>query len=135
MTTTLEPGFTPVEREHFLAEHRRALDAGGAEAAIADERRDHRVADFQARHPRADRLDHARRLVAIDRRQIAAPGAVEEKDVAVADRAGRSPDQDFARPWLGELDRLDRQGCAEGAADGGFGFHRQSRRSGEFRRG
>ena len=112
-----------VEREHFLAEHRRALGAGGAEAAIADERRDHGVADFEPRDPRTDRLDHARRLVAVDGGQFAPPGAVDEENVAVADRAGRGPDQDLARPRLGELDRLDRERRAEGAADGGFGFH------------
>ena len=97
-----------VEREHFLAEDGRALGAGGAEAAIADERRHHVVADFQPGHARADRLDHARRLMAVDRRQFAAPGAVEVENVAVADRAGRRPDQHFARPGLGEFDRLDR---------------------------
>ena len=75
-----------VEREHLLAEDGRALSAGGAEAAIADERRHHMVADFQARHARADRLDHARRLVAVDRRQFAAPGAVDDRRC----RCGRS---------------------------------------------
>ena len=81
------------------------------------------VADFQARHALSDRLDDARRLVAIDRRQIAAPGAVDVKNVAVANRAGRGPYQHLARPRFGKVDRLDGQGRAEGAADGGFGFH------------
>ena len=79
----------------------------------------------------ADRLDHARRLVAVDRRQLAAPGAVDIEDVAVADRAGGDPDQDLAGAGLGEFDRLDGQRRAEGAADGGSGFHgSKSRRNG-----
>ena len=112
-----------VEREHFLAEDGRALRAGGAEAAIADERRHHVVAGFQARDGGADRLDDARRLVAVDGWQIAAPGAVAEENIAVADRAGARPDQNLARARLGEFDRLNRQRSAKGAADGGFGFH------------
>ncbi len=66
-----------IEREHLLAEHRRAFGAGRAEAAIADQRRDDMIAGLEAGHARADRLDHARRLVAVDRRQFPAPGAVE----------------------------------------------------------
>ena len=81
------------------------------------------VAGLEAGDARADRLDHPCRLVAVDRWQFAAPGAVEIENVAVADRAGRGPDQDLARVRLGEFDRLDGQGLAERAADGGFRFH------------
>jgi hypothetical protein len=86
------------------------------------------VADLQPRHARADRLDHAGRLVAVDGWQIAAPGAIEEENIAVADRAGGRPDQHFARARLGELDGLDLQGRAISAAHGGSGFHGRSRR-------
>ena len=112
-----------VERKHFLAEDRRALGAGGAEPAIADERRHHMVAHFKAGDARADGFDHARRLVTVDGRQFPAPSAVDVKNVAVADRAGGRADQNLARPRLGEFDRLHGQGRAEGAADSGFRFH------------
>jgi hypothetical protein len=45
----------------------------------------------------ADRLHHARRLVAVDRRQIVAPDAVDVEIVAVADGAGGGADKDLAR--------------------------------------
>ena len=113
----------PVEREDLFAEHRRAARAGRAEAAGADQRRDHGIADLDPRDAGADRLDDARRLVAVDRRQIAAPGALPIEDVAVADRAGLDLDADLALAGLGEVDLLDRQRLSEGAADRGAGFH------------
>ncbi len=76
----------------------------------------------------------ARRLVAIDRRQIAAPGALPIEDVAVADRAGLDLDADLALAGLGEVDLLDRQRLSEGAADRGAGFHGRAPDSGERRR-
>ena len=78
---------------------------------------------FRRVTPAPDRLDHARRLVAVDRRQFAAPGAVDIEDVAVADRAGGGPDQNLARARVPKLDRLDRQRGFERAADGGSGLH------------
>jgi len=41
-----------VEREHLFAEDRRALGAGRAEAAVADERHDHAVAGLEPGHAR-----------------------------------------------------------------------------------
>ena len=84
------------------------------------------IAWLEAGHALADRLDHTRRLVAVDRRQFPAPGAVEIEDVAVADGAGSRLDQNLAPVRLGELDRLDDQGLAERAAHGGFRFHGDS---------
>ena len=81
------------------------------------------VAGLEPGHAGPDRLDHAGRLVAVDGRQFAAPGAVDVGDVAVADRAGGRPDQNLAGAGRPELDRLDGQRRAEGAADGGSGFH------------
>ena len=112
-----------IEREHLLALHRRAAGAGGAEAAGADQRRHHGIADLDPRHAGADRLDDPRRLVAVDRRQRAAPGAFPKEHVAVADRARLDLDADLALAGLGEVDLLERERLAEGAADGGAGFH------------
>ena len=112
-----------VEREDFLAEHRRALGAGRAEAAGANQRRDDRIADFQTRDAGADAFDHARRLVAVDRGQFAAPGAVEKVDVAVADRAGGDLYPHFAGAGIGELDLFDAERRSELAAYGGPGLH------------
>ena len=64
--------------------------------------------------------------MAIDRRQLAAPGALPIEDVAVTDRAGLDLDADFALAGFGEVDLLDRQRLSEGAADGGAGFHGSS---------
>ena len=41
----------------------------------------------------------------------------------MANRASRRPYQRLAGSGFGEFDRLHGQGRAEGAADGGFGFH------------
>ena len=49
-----------VEREHLFAEHRRALGAGRAEAAVADEGRDHVVAGARAGSRRARPLRRRR---------------------------------------------------------------------------
>ncbi len=112
-----------VEREHFLAEDGRPAGAGRAAAAGADQRRDDGIADLHALDAQPDRLDHARRLMAVDRRQVAAPGAVEIENVAVTDCAGGQLDPDFARTGIGEFHLFDAEGRAEGAADGGSGFH------------
>jgi hypothetical protein len=116
----------PVERKHLFAEDRRTFGAGRAEAAIADERRDDMVAGFEAGHTGSDRLDHARRLMAENRRKVAAPGAVHVEDIAVADRTGRHFDLHFTRAGRREVDGLDGQRRAKRAADGGLGFHRYS---------
>ena len=113
----------PVEREHLFAEHRRAVGAGGAEAAVADQGGDDRVARLEPSDSGSDRRDDARCLVAVDRGQVAAPGAIDIQNVAVADPAGRRLDQDFAGPRRGDLDRFDRQRRPEGPADCGSGFH------------
>src|SRR5208283_1138073 len=117
-----------VEREHLLAEYRRPFGAGGAEAAVSDQRGDDMVAGLHARHAGSDRLDHAGRLVPVDRGKVAAPGAVDIEDVAVTDGESRGPDHHFARARRGDLDGLDRQRRPERAADGGSGFHRIPRR-------
>ena len=55
------------------------------------------VAAPEPSDPGPDRLRHARRLVAVGCREVAAPGAVDIGNVAVADGAGGRPDQDLAR--------------------------------------
>ena len=69
--------------------------------------------------PGADLDDDARRLVAVHRRQRAAPGALEVVDVALADRAGGEPDPHLAAIGCCELHLLDHERFAERAADGG----------------
>ena len=58
-------------------------------------------------------------LVAVDRGQRAAPGAVGVGDVGVADGAGRDADRDLAGPGRVERHLLDAERLAEGPADGG----------------
>src|SRR5208283_3047461 len=101
---------------HLFAERRRALGAGRAEAAVANERRHDRVAGAEPAHAGPDRLDHARRFVAIDRGKVAAPGAVDIEDVAVADGASGRPDQNLAWAGLRDLDGLDGQPGPESPA-------------------
>ncbi len=96
-----------VERKNFLAEHRRTARARPAEAAGADQRRDHMIARFYAQDSRADRVDDPGGFVPVDRRQIATPGAVDKENIAVADRAGLHLDPDLAGAGLGKLDLLD----------------------------
>ena len=86
------------------------------------------IAGPQPGHARSDRLDDAGRLMAVDRRQFSAPGAVHEEDVAVADRAGPHIDENFAGAGGAKLDQFEAERRAEGAADGGSGFHAGSRR-------
>ena len=65
----------------------------------------------------ADRLDDPRRLVAVDRRARAAPGAGGVGDVAVAHRAGGDAHAHLAAPRRVELDLLDDERLAERVAD------------------
>ena len=67
----------------------------------------------------AERGDPAGGLVAVDRRQRAAPGALGIGDVGVADGAGVDRHCDLAGAGRGERDVLDAERFAEGPADGG----------------
>src|SRR6266852_8853096 len=91
-----------------------------AMAAGADQRDHDMIAALQPGDAGSDGLDDSGRLMAIDSRQVAAPGALHVVDVAVADGAGRELDLDLARAGLGDVDLLDQQGLAELATDGGF---------------
>ena len=113
----------PVEREYLLAEHRRAFRARGAGAAGADEGRDDGIAHLQARHAGTDALDDSRRLVAVDRGQVAAPGAVKIENVAMADRAGGDLDPDLAGAGVRQFHLFDAERRPERAAHGGPNFH------------
>ena len=61
--------------------------------------------------------------MAIDRRQFAAPGAVEKEMSLWQIAQAAILNSDFARAGVGQVDCLDGQRRAEGAADGGSGFH------------
>ncbi len=63
--------------------------------------------------PSPERGDAARGLVAVDGRQVAAPGAVGEGDVGMADRHGLERDLDLARPRGAQLELLDLQRGAD----------------------
>ena len=103
-----------------FASDRPPARAGRAGAAGPDQRDDHRIAQGQLAHAVTDGSDMARRLVAIDRGQGAAPAAVDIGDVGMADGAGFQRDLDLAMMRGGEGDSLDGQGCTEGVANGGF---------------
>ena len=85
-----------VEREGCLAEGVLAAGAGGAGSARPDQRHDDVVADREPLDTGPDLGDDPRRLVPVDRGQRAAPGALEEVDVALADGAGRELDPELA---------------------------------------
>ena len=71
------------------------------------------------RDARPERGDMAGGLVAVDRGQRAAPGAVGIGEVGMADRAGGDPHRDLARARRVERDLLDPERLPEGPADGG----------------
>ena len=109
-----------IERQPGLAQLALAARAEGAVAAGAQQGDDDVVARPDPRDPGAHLLDDPGRLMAGHRRQLAAPGAREEEQVAVADRAGLDPDPDLARPRFRELDLLDRERASERATDRRF---------------
>ncbi len=76
------------------------------------------VAGSQSARSRPGLLDDPGRLVPVDRRQIAAPGARGVGDVAVTDRARADPHPDLVGARPGELELLDHERLAEAAADG-----------------
>ena len=61
----------------------------------------------------ADRLDHARGLVAGDERRRRRIEAVDEVQVGMADAAGAGADQYLARPGRGDVDLCDFERRAE----------------------
>jgi hypothetical protein len=103
-----------------LAQRRLAAHALRAAPARPDERHDHVIALCDTTDALAHLLDDARRLVPVHGRQVAAPGALHEGDVAVADRAGRQADRHLARGGPAQLDVLDPQRLAERMAHRGL---------------
>ena len=74
--------------------------------------------------PVADRLHHARALVAEHRRRVAGRvGARRGVQVGVADAAGDQAHQHLARARLGQIDLLDRERLPELLEDGGADLH------------
>ena len=69
-----------------------------AHPAVRDGRQHDVVADRDERHALADLLDDARALVAEHRRRRPRDGAVEHRDVGVAEPRRDEPHQDLARP-------------------------------------
>ena len=65
------------------------------------------IAGLDVVHHRADRFDHARRLVAEHRRARERILALHEVQVAVAQAGGSRPDQDFPGAWFGDVEILD----------------------------
>src|SRR5690606_10766971 len=117
---SIEERAPPVERKDLLADHRRASAAVAAAPAGADEGNHDVVARFHAFDAGPGRRDDARRLVAVDGRQVAAPGTLGIGDVGMTDRTGLDVDQDFTRAGIGNPNLLDAERLTEGAANGGF---------------
>ena len=67
----------------------------------------------------ADLLDDAGSLVPVHGGQLAAPGALHERDIAVTDGAGGEAHRDLTRAGRAQLDLLDTQRLVERMADGG----------------
>ena len=65
--------------------------------------------------------DDARRLMSINRGQLAAPGALGIEDIAVADRAGRNLHAGFDRSGSGNAARRDACACPDAARHAGAG--------------
>ena len=95
---------------------RLAPHAVEAPPAAAHERHDHMVARPQGVDIGSDVGDDARHFVTVNRRQVAAPRALNEADVAVADAACVDAHGNFARSRLGELDFLDHERMTKSVA-------------------
>ena len=103
-----------------FANGRLAARTGPAGAAGADQGDHHAVTHRQAVHVVADRTDHTRRLVAVDRRQAAAPGPAGKGNVRMADRHGMERHFDFTDLRCAQVNVLDHEGSAKFMADGRF---------------
>jgi hypothetical protein len=109
-----------VRRKLALAEVRLLAEAEVAAPARADQADDDSVAGRDPAHTRPELLDHPGGLVPVHRGQLASPRALGERDVAVADRGHRDPHPHLARPGSIELELLDDERRAKGAANRGL---------------
>ena len=83
-----------------------------------DQRHHHRIADLEMVGAGAGRCDGSGGLVAIDSRQVPAPGAIGKGDVRVADRHRVQRHLDLAMARRRDLDILDHERRAELVANG-----------------
>ena len=112
--------------EHAVAE-RRGVRAGpwlacstrSADPARDQPRERHGLTDRQRLHPRPDRIDDPRTLVAHRHRRGARPVAVADVQVGMADAGRLHPHPDLARPRFGQRQRLHDRGLAAVAQDRG----------------
>ena len=115
----VQPGL-PVAEELPGTEVTVAALAEVAAAAGAHEADDDAIARTTIAHAFPDLPHHAGGLVAVDGGQIASPGALRERDVAVADRARREVHGDLVGLRSVEPQLLDSERRAELAADRGL---------------
>ena len=109
-----------VQGKSGLAGSGMALLAAGASTAGAHQRHHDGVADFHAADVFANLVDDARGLVAVDGRQLTAPGPLRVVDVRMTDRAGLDPDLHLAARRRREFDFLERERSSEFVAHGGL---------------
>ncbi len=126
------PGSAGQDRVHVcgrkpLTEGGLAPLASGAPAAGPDQRDDNVVTGREPAHAWSGLFHHARGLVAVDGRERAAPRAVDESDIAVADGAGGDADEDLPRSRGADGHLLDLERRPEGPAHGSS--HRVARLS------
>ncbi len=83
------------------------------------------IAGLDGRHLGADRLDDTGALMAQHDRPVEREpsDAVDDMQIAMAHAGRGGAHQDLARPWLIDLDLLDRQRCMHFAKYGSSGFH------------
>jgi len=106
---------------------RLARAAGRAGAAGADQGDNHAVTFLDARHTGADACDNPRRLMAVNRRQRAAPGPIRIGYVRMTDRDRVQRHLDLAHFRRADRDIFDHQLFSEPVAHSGFdGLRRHS---------
>src|SRR5215204_309044 len=107
------------------AEVRAPRQAGFALAAFRRVERDDVLADLHRRHAGSDLAHDAGALVAEDRGELSLRiGPRQRVGVGVADAGRHDLDEDLARLWSLELDRLDRERLRGFPGDGGARLHR-----------
>ena len=103
--------------EH-LAERHAPDEAVLALAAEDGEARDHVVAGLDVGDRVSHRLDHPRRLVPEDHRELVGVRAVHEVQIAVAHPGGRGAHEHLPRPRLRDRDLLDLERLSDLPQDG-----------------
>src|SRR5262245_25367733 len=81
--------------------------AGRTMTARTNEGDDHMIADLELFHVLADLRDDPRRFMAVNRGERAAPAAICENDVAMADRAGCDIDSNLSLAGAIDVDIFD----------------------------